>query len=528
MSSVVAGMMYWVDIGLEDTKSQQAAQYQQRFVAGVQKFLADPTQNAYVKANATTTVPVKVQVANLTAGNFVQAGTGTRNSYNQAPCALIYYDSATNRISTLVTTEGGNTIPEGQLPYIAANAGDGGGFISAVTPTVAKGAFGGWSVALASFMDGTAAKNCTGTPATGGRLATMMFQEGSGTLQAEFLHRDQVTGRPDLNTMNTPIVLSASTVKSAGGACTPNGSIARDTNGGLLSCKSGVWAGGGGGLSWKGSVANVASLPASAQAGDTYRVSGLANHVFTWDATSNVWQGLSVDNAGNFNLAGAIVAWGSSTSYGALTIQGAKNGWSGINFKDASGNLQGTLMMNAANSGFFNASDNAWRWIVDNAGNSWQPGNVASNGRVSAGEYFQVAGWAGEGNWCPTNGLIGQDGTGRILNCVNNYWRNAIGAPSGLRGAFYPFRGQSISCHDGYVQHITSVDSSGYPSTYNSWRGWVGGTLAGGSQGSGPGGPSTTKTTVTTSGIIGESLIQTGCNEGGCSTTTVICGAQWP
>ena len=80
MSGVVAGMMYWVDMGLEDMKSQQAAQYQQRVVAGVQKFLADPTQNAFVKANATTTVPVKVQISNLTAGNFVQAGTGTQNS----------------------------------------------------------------------------------------------------------------------------------------------------------------------------------------------------------------------------------------------------------------------------------------------------------------------------------------------------------------------------------------------------------------------------------------------------------------
>ena len=158
MSSVVAGMMYWVDMGLEDMKSQQAAQYQQRVVAGVQKFLADPTQLAYVKANATTTVPVKVQISNLTAGNFVQAGTGSRNSYNQAPCALIYYDSATNRTSTLVTTEGGNTIPEGQLPYIAANAGEGGGFISAQAPTVASGAFGGWSVTLSSFTDGTAAR----------------------------------------------------------------------------------------------------------------------------------------------------------------------------------------------------------------------------------------------------------------------------------------------------------------------------------------------------------------------------------
>lgn len=424
MSGVVAGMMYWVDMGLEDMKSQQAAQYQQRVVAGVQKFLSDPTQLAYVKANATTAVPVKVQISNLTAGNFVQAGTGAQNSYNQTPCALIYYDSATNRISSLITTEGGATIPEGQLPYIAANAGEGGGFISSSTPTLAKGAFSGWSVALASFTDATAAKNCTGTPATGGRLATMLFQEGSGSLQSEFLYRDQVTGRPDLNTMNTPILFGAPTIKVVGGVCAPNGSLARDANGSMLSCKSGVWAGAGGGLNWKGTVANVSALPSGSQAGDTYRVANLGNHIFTWDGTNNVWQGLVVDSAGAITIPGVMFASGSNTSYGALTIYGEKNGWSGINFRDAAGNNVGTVMMHASYSGFFNSADNQWRWRVDNAGNTFQLGNVdAATLRPTTIVNVGAACPGGGGD----NGKIARDVNGAPVYCESGVWKKLGG-----------------------------------------------------------------------------------------------------
>ena len=228
MSSVLAGIAYWVEVGLEDTKSQQAALHQKKFADGVKKFIADPTQLANIKATATTTVPVKVTIANLTAGSFIATGTGNVNSYNQTPCGLVYYDSASGKINALLTTEGGFPIPEGQIAYTAANAGDGAGYISTTAPTVARGAYGAWSVGLAGFTDASVAKNCSGSPATGGRLATQVFFEGSGSMQSEFLNRDQVAGRPDLNTMNTPILLGAATVQTVGNACTPNGALARD------------------------------------------------------------------------------------------------------------------------------------------------------------------------------------------------------------------------------------------------------------------------------------------------------------
>lgn len=88
---------------------------------------------------------------------------------------------------------------------------------------------------------------------------------------------------------------------------------------------------------------------------------------------------------------------GSDTTYGAATIWGSKNGWGGLAFRDGSSNLLGTLMMTANNSGFFNSSDNGWRWYVDNAGNQVNMGSLTftqANPTISASSYFIAPGGA--------------------------------------------------------------------------------------------------------------------------------------
>ena len=309
-TSMLSGLVFWIDTSLEDTKSQQAALYQQRFTSGVDKFISDPVWNAFIKTNATTAVPVKVQVANLTAGNFLPAGTGTTNSYNQTPCGLIYYNSATNRIDALLTTEGGEPIPEKQLGYVASNAGDGAGYVSTTTPTLAKGAYGGWETPLAAYTDGTATKNCSGTAATGGRLATMVFQEASGSLQSEFLYRDSVPGRPDLNTMNTPVIMSDSTIQTVGNACTTNGAIGRNADGAVVSCVNLIWKTGGSAY-WADPVANWSAITAlactAAEAGQTRVVRtatvGAGPRAYTCNGAGS-WQPLALDDAGNIVISG--------------------------------------------------------------------------------------------------------------------------------------------------------------------------------------------------------------------------------
>ena len=422
---VLTGLVFWIDSGLEDTKGQQAALYQSRFAGGIKKFIADPTWGAYIRANATTTVPVKVQVANLTAADYLPAGTVASNSYGQTPCALIYYDSVKNRIDALVTTEGGRAIPEKQLGYVAANAGDGAGYISTTTPTLAKGAFGAWQTTLANYTDASAGKNCTGTPATGGRLATMIFQEATGTLQSDFLYRDAVPGRPDLNTMNTPIIMGAGTIQTEGNACTDNGAIGRDATGSVVSCVSLIWKKAGGSAYWADPVANFATLLTNtcgaAEAGQTRVVRaptvGTGPRAYTCNGAGS-WQPLALDDSGNLTISG-------TATINALN-----------------GNLQVTAT----------AADNT---------------ACVGEGRLARSTV--------------TSGLI--------LSCQSSVWKKATGGGgTGLSGILEPLNGRTISCafYDyGYKKTISgySMISNGvfYTRLIVSGRGdtgWLAGNVA--------------------------------------------------
>jgi hypothetical protein len=67
-----------------------------------------------------------------------------------------------------------------------------------------------------------------------------------------------------------------------------------------------------------------------------------------------------------------------ASNYGAVAIQGAKGGWSGISFRDASAALCGTLMMTTTAQGIYAAADNAWLLQWDQAGNFTATANVTA------------------------------------------------------------------------------------------------------------------------------------------------------
>ena len=112
---------------------------------------------------------------------------------------------------------------------------------------------------------------------------------------------------------------------------------------------------------------------------DGYYVDPASNswlyRLYSYDVRSDIFYdrnntGYYVDPAStsilnNLNINGKITGAGAETSYGALTIDGTKNSYSGINFKSGSTNY-GTLMVHPDYQGFYNNSDNGWDWYFVN------------------------------------------------------------------------------------------------------------------------------------------------------------------
>lgn len=422
MAAVIAGVAKLADQYVADTKTALTAQQMVTVGNAAQAYIKD--NYTTVMANATATAPALITVPMLTGAGYLQSGFSTKNNFGQDVCVLVLEPTA-NNLNALVIAEGGTAIDDLSLGTVAVGIGAAGGGVYSSAATTLRGAMGGWSMAVGNYANANnVTQKCDGTAGTptfaaGRPIMALWFSNGDVT--SGFLYRNSVPGRPELNTMNTPIVMNS--VQTANAACTTTGAIARASTGAVLSCQGGLWKGGAGGLTWKGYVANFASLPASGNtSGDAYRITGLSNHVFVWDAQSNIWQGLTVDSGGNLSLPGLIYAAGSNTAYGAITMQGSKNGWSGINFKDVSGNNSGTLMMHPSYSGFFNSSDGAWRWYVDNSGNSIQAG------KAEAG-YLQVNNVVAEGTGCGPDGVMAKSSTvsGLILSCQSGVFKKLGG-----------------------------------------------------------------------------------------------------
>ncbi|UGA50139.1 MULTISPECIES: shufflon system plasmid conjugative transfer pilus tip adhesin PilV [Dickeya] len=71
-------------------------------------------------------------------------------------------------------------------------------------------------------------------------------------------------------------------------------------------------------------------------------------------------------------------------------------------------------------------SDSTWIRAYSNknvyTGGQIRGGSVQADGRLTVGEFAQLNGVANAGAGCSPNGLVGRDGSGKILSCVNGVW----------------------------------------------------------------------------------------------------------
>jgi hypothetical protein len=292
-----------IDSSLDDVKGQQTALHQEQVVNAARKYIEANYTNLVTDTAGGTVATITI--AQLRTGSFLSNSFSNTNAFGQTPCVLVRQPSI-GKLDALVATYGGKAIPERDIRLAAMHAGQGGGYISSEAPGTARGA--SWELITTDYRNVACAGTTvlTGAAANdGGHLVSALFYDGPGQLSTDFLYRDAVPGRPELNQMNTPITMAGAALVTPGTACGLDAAFGMDAvTKSLLTCGTdGLWKAPSG---WKEPVTNYDNLPAAGNTlGDVRMVTAL-NRAFTYGGAG--WVALAVDENGNMTIPGNLSA----------------------------------------------------------------------------------------------------------------------------------------------------------------------------------------------------------------------------
>ena len=463
LAGVVVGITKLVQDAGEDTRASITAVHTRTVGEAANAYIKD--NYAAITAIATSTTPVLIRVPDLVATGYLPTGYSVTNARRQATCVVVL-ETAANRLSGMVLTEGGDTIDDLTLGQIAASIGGAGGGLYSGAPTVARGAMGGYSFNVGAYGNPNhAGMRCDGTAgnitvAAGHPVMTLAYDDAA--LGASTLYRDAVPGNPSMNTMNTPILMGPSSRQTVGAACTTVGAIASSSTGAVLSCESGVWKQGGSAF-WGDPVANAASMPACTAAllNQTRVVQnpsvGTGPRAFTCNG-AGAWLPLAVDDLGNLAVAGTATMGGLSlTTINAENTGCTPNGRVGRN---AAGDTlecssgvwrRGVKAIGDTMTGTLNVHNDTWGLIMRNSAGADNntPQTATSSAYVNDIYLRSVGRWLSQ----PT-----PDAQGTLCG---NY-----GDLTGMTASCLGFNPQT-SCPTGYTRVTTAVSYGGCCGIYN-------------------------------------------------------------
>lgn len=373
VAASIAGVTYLVKEGQDASKAAATSEYMSAVVKAAESYIAD--NRTAVLAGATAVQPYLIRVNELVAAGYL-SGLSATNAYGHSVCVLAM-EPVPNRLQAIVVAEGGTALDDATLGQISTGVGADGGAIYSSNASLIQGMGGSWSIPAASFANANhAGLRCDGSVGSvqlqPGRPAAALLSLGAFGAGAQdgLLHRNAVPGRPDLNTMNTPLILNS--VQTSGQSCSRTGALARDSSGGVMACVSGAWASAGNdsNLYWAAPANSVTALPVcnSANASQVRSVGVAAPRPYV--CSGGVWRAVAIDENGNMTVPGVVQA-------GSLSV----------------------------------------------TGNASVGGNATVSGRLTAGEFIQVDGVVIPDSACSPNGLIGIDSTRALHHCISARWR---------------------------------------------------------------------------------------------------------
>lgn len=318
-------------VGVNALVSNYTTENKNTLVADQMRRTAD-AYTAYIKDNysailaiAKEDVPYQISINDLVTKGYLPTQSAATNAYEQNLCALVR--NVDGALQGLVITESGEEIKKADLGSIASQVGSRAGAVldtdeNGNVSTVITGVKKSWSLPISAFHNlsnnspshANASVRCDGSPGkvqvTPGHLAVVLWFENTFT-QASTIYRDSVPGAPQLNRMNTPLVMNAP--QTVGAACTTTGAIANDGTGTVVYCTGGIWRRPANNMWWGDSVPGLDSLPTcTPQLNGNVRVLWgaflPATHPSLYTCNGSSWAAVGIDNQGNLNVPGSIGA----------------------------------------------------------------------------------------------------------------------------------------------------------------------------------------------------------------------------
>lgn len=231
--SVIVGLLTFVTIIFNDW-----------FKDSIDRRVARETQQlqnaakSYVEFNLNTLISsdipaigniVEIDITDLTAGGFLPVGYNATNSYRQGyrvfarKLAEDTIDGQISNIVEIISLSTGNRMANSRIVKAVSNADPSLGIISDldISPTCCNGNAqslnGTWSIPLNATYFGPAISATLPSPnASGGYIAAYDIVSNNDLLLSNYLFRDRVIANPDLNKMETSLILNNTDIVNAG------------------------------------------------------------------------------------------------------------------------------------------------------------------------------------------------------------------------------------------------------------------------------------------------------------------------
>ena len=438
LAAVMTGAAVLVANQMDSQNYRIAADQQKQVADAAAKYLKDNFATVYAAAGTTT--PAQITPAMLRNTKYLPTGFSDTNAFGQT-FVVLARRVATNQLESIVLTTGGQAIDEMGTREIAENLGAPGGYVPMANTGIIQGVRGGWSLTLSNY----------GVNPGAGHTASALFLQ-DGTLANDYLYRNAIAGKPELNRMNTALNMGGNDLNNAANiTASGTANITGDVNAGRNVKASG----------------NV-NLNGTVTAGGDLR------------AGSMYLQGSASMN-GNATVGGSVAVTGDVTTgsmYARGNVQGVTASMSGETYTTGWFRTRGdTGWYSEKWGGGWHMTDSDW--IRAYAGkNVYTPGQMRGNslfseGRTYVGEYLQLNGTASENAGCGSNGMVSRTAEGLLLSCQSGVWRRTGGgSPTCTAYTINGYDSNDVttySCPAGYTK--TGWDTAGQKQRWSSTPG---------------------------------------------------------